>query len=460
VPDLVIRGGTLITSAGPRRGDIAIEDGLIAAIAPELPAAREEIDARNLVIFPGLIDDHVHFNEPGRADWEGAATGSRALAAGGGTLFFDMPLNSSPCTIGRQEFDQKRQALERASITDFALWGGMVPGNREALAELAGCGVVGFKAFMSDSGLADFPRADDVTLYEGMREAARLGLPVSVHAESEELTKTLARRAAAEGRTGIRDYLDSRPVLAEVEAIQRATLLAAETGAKLHIVHVSSGRGVVAAAEARSRGADVSIETCPHYLFFTEDDLLQLGAVAKCAPPLRSADVRETLWKTLLEGVVDIVASDHSPSPPGMKQGSDFFRIWGGVAGVQSTLAVLLDEGHHRRALPLTAIARLTAAEPARRFAIPGKGSVETGMDADLTLVDLNAAHSLKDENLFQKHKFTPYAARTFRGTVRRTLLRGSTIFADGSILANGGGKLVRPNLTNKAPHATIGIHT
>jgi allantoinase len=460
VPDLVIRGGTLITSAGTRRGDVAIEDGLIAAIAPELPAAREEIDARDLVIFPGLIDDHVHFNEPGRADWEGAATGSRALAAGGGTLFFDMPLNSSPCTIGRPEFDQKRQALERASITDFALWGGMVPGNREALAELADCGVVGYKAFMSDSGLADFPRADDVTLYEGMREAARLGLPVSVHAESEELTKTLARRAAAEGRTGIRDYLDSRPVLAEVEAIQRATLLAAETGAKLHIVHVSSGRGVVAAAEARSRGADVSIETCPHYLFFTEDDLLQLGAVAKCAPPLRSADVRETLWKTLLEGVVDIVASDHSPSPPAMKQGSDFFRIWGGVAGVQSTLAVLLDEGHHRRGLPLTAIARLTATEPARRFRVPGKGSVETGMDADLTLIDLNTAHSLKDENLFQKHKFTPYAARTFRGTVRRTLLRGSTIFADGRILANGGGKLVRPNLTNKAPHATIGIHT
>ncbi len=346
MPDLVIRGGTLITSAGPRRADLAMEDGLIAAIAPELPAAMEEIDARDLVIFPGLIDDHVHFNEPGRSDWEGAASGSRALAAGGGTLFFDMPLNSSPCTVGREEFEQKRKALERASITDFALWGGLVPGNREALAELAACGVVGFKAFMSDSGLPEFPRADDVTLHEGMREAARLGLPVSVHAESEEMTKTLARRAAAEGRTGIRDYLDSRPVLAEVEAIQRATLLAAETGAKLHIVHVSSGRGVLVAAEARARGVDVSIETCPHYLFFTEDDLLQLGAIAKCAPPLRTADVRESLWSSLLEGVVDIVASDHSPAPPEMKQGADFFRIWGGVAGVQSTLAVMIEEGH------------------------------------------------------------------------------------------------------------------
>jgi len=460
VPDLVIRGGTLITSMGPRRGDLAIEDGLIAAIAPELPGASEEIDARDLVIFPGLIDDHVHFNEPGRSDWEGAASGSRALAAGGGTLFFDMPLNSSPCTVGREEFEQKRKALERASITDFALWGGLVPGNREALAELAACGVVGFKAFMSDSGLPEFPRADDVTLHEGLREAARLGLPVSVHAESEEMTKTLARRAAAEGRTGIRDYLDSRPVLEEVEAIQRATLLAAETGAKLHIVHVSSGKGVVAAADARARGVDVSIETCPHYLFFTEDDLLQLGAIAKCAPPLRSADVRESLWSALLEGVVDIVASDHSPAPPEMKQGSDFFRIWGGVAGVQSTLAVLLEEGHHRRGLPLTWIARLTATEPARRFAVPGKGGIEVGMDADLTLVDLATEHVLKEESLFQKHRLTPYAGRTFRGVVRRTLLRGATIFADGHICASSRGKLIRPNLTNKAPHATTRIHT
>jgi len=459
VPDLVIRGGSLVTSAGPRRGDLAIEDGLIAAIAPELPPAREEIDARGFTIFPGVIDDHVHFNEPGRTDWEGAATGSRALAAGGGTLFFDMPLNSAPCTVGPEEFEQKRQALERASITDFALWGGIVPGNRDQIAELGACGVVGFKAFMSDSGLDEFPRADDVTLYEGMREAVRLGLPVSVHAESEELTKTLARRAVAAGRTGIRDYLESRPVLAEVEAIQRATLLAAETGAKLHIVHVSSGRGVLAAVQARSLGVDVSIETCPHYLFFTEDDLLLLGAVAKCAPPLRNAGVQETLWISVLEGAVDIIASDHSPSPPEMKQGSDFFRIWGGVAGVQSTLAVLLDQGHQQRGLPLEAIARLTAAAPARRFAIPGKGSIETGMDADLTLVDLAARHTLEEKHLFQKHRLTPYAWKTFRGTVRRTLLRGTTIFVDGKILTNSGGKLVRPNLTKKAPHATIGTH-
>ena len=228
---------------------------------------------------------HLHFNEPGRTEWEGAATGSRALAAGGGTLFFDMPLNSTPCTVDANAFDRKRTALEASSITDFALWGGLIPGNIPEMADLADRGVVGFKAFLCDSGLPEFPRADDLTLFEGLREAARLGLPVAVHAESQELTRRMDAGS-------VRDFLDSRPVIAELEAIQRATLLAREAGAKLHIVHVSSGRGVVLAAEARAQGTDVSIETCPHYLFFTEEDLERLGAVAKCAPPLRTRPSR------------------------------------------------------------------------------------------------------------------------------------------------------------------------
>ncbi|MBV9506392.1 MAG: allantoinase [Acidobacteriia bacterium] len=456
--ELVIRGGTLITPSGPRAADLAVEDGVIAAIAAELPGALTEIDARGLSVFPGLIDAHVHFNEPGRADWEGAATGSRALAAGGGTLFFDMPLNSSPCTVGPREFHEKYEALKQASVTDFAMWGGLVPGNRDVLSELAALGVVGFKAFMTDSGLDDFPRADDLTLYEGMREAARLGLPVAVHAESQELTLMLGRRTAANGRHEIRDYLDSRPVLAELEAIERATLFAFETGAKLHIVHVSSGKGVVLAAEARSRGADVSIETCPHYLCFIEDDMLQLGAVAKCAPPLRSAATQESLWTALLDGMIDIVASDHSPAPPQMKESSDFFRVWGGIAGVQSTLAALLKEGHHRRGVPLPEIARLTSGSPARRFSISRKGSIEIGMDADLTLADLDARFTLQAEDLHQKHRFSPYIGKQFRGVVRRTLVRGVTVFHDGAIIP-AHGRFVRPDLTIEATHATVRTH-
>src|SRR5579862_4854089 len=330
MPDVVIRGDAF---------DIAIEDGKIEAVAPALPGAAEEINARGLHVLPGLIDVHLHFNEPGRTEWEGAATGSRALAAGGGTLFFDMPLNSTPCTVNAAAFDQKRAALEQSSITDFALWGGLIPGNVPEMAELADRGVVGFKAFLCDSGLPEFPRADDLTLFEGLREAARLGLPVAVHAESQEITNQLAQRIGPRDRGSIQAFLASRPVIAELEAIHRATLLAREAGAKLHIVHVSSGRGVAIAAEARAQGTDVSIETCPHYLFFTEEDVERLGAIAKCTPPLRSSAEQDGLWTQLLGGAVDIVASDHSPAPPDMKTG-DFGKAWGGIAGVQSTFAV------------------------------------------------------------------------------------------------------------------------
>jgi allantoinase len=439
MPDLVVRGATVV-SAGLSQADIAIEDGKIAAIGPELSGAAEEIDARGLHAFPGLIDVHLHFNEPGRTEWEGAATGSRALAAGGGTLFFDMPLNSTPCTVNARAFDLKKAALTMSSITDFGLWGGLIPGNVSEMAELAGRGVVGFKAFLCDSGLPEFPRADDFTLFEGLREAARLGLPVAVHAESQELT-------AARYGDSVRDFLASRPVIAELEAIQRATLLAREAGAKLHIVHVSSGRGVALAAEARSQGTDVSIETCPHYLFFTEDDVERLGAVAKCAPPLRDATEQERLWAQLLGGEIDIVASDHSPALPEMKSG-DFARAWGGIAGVQSTLSVMLDRGHHCRRMTLERISSLLAAEPARRFRIAGKGAIAVGMDADLTLVNLSRSAELRPEHLKQRHTISPYLGSSFRGFAVRTIRRGETIFEAGEITARSLGRFVRPSLS------------
>jgi allantoinase len=437
---MIIRGGAIVTPEAVISADLAIEGGRIAAIAPELAGEGEEIDARGLTIFPGLIDVHVHFNEPGRTEWEGAATGSSALAAGGDTLFFDMPLNSSPCTVDAAAFDAKRAALERASYTDFALWGGIVPGNGDALPELAERGVIGFKAFMADSGLPEFPRSDDLTLYNGMRTAARLDLPVAVHAENHELV-------AARGRS-IRDYLNSRPVLAEVEAIRRAALLAGEAGAKLHIVHISSGRGVAEALEARARGIDISIETCAHYLYFTEEDMLRIGAAAKCAPPLRPIAERDALCAALLRGEIDIVASDHSPAPLSLKQDENFFRVWGGIAGVQSTLAVLLDRG-----CELQQIAAVCAATPARRFGIAGKGRLSVGNDADFTLVDLDGRYTVTADTLFQRHRLSPYVGAQLRGVVRRTVLRGETIFADGKIVGPPRGRMVRTT------HATTRFH-
>ncbi len=449
MPDAVIRGGRIVTPEGAIEADLAIEEGLFSVVGPELPACPQEIDARGLIVFPGLIDVHLHFNEPGRTEWEGIATGSRALAAGGGTLFFDMPLNSSPCTLNGGSFDLKQRAMQQSSITDFGLWGGLVPDNLNELDELAERGVIGFKAFMSDSGLPEFPRADDLTLYEGMRVAARHNLPVAVHAESEELTKALAGRIRRAGGRRVRDYLNSRPVLAELEAIQRAALLAKETGARLHIVHVSSGRGVALAAQLRASGIDLTIETCPHYLFFTEDDMEKMGAVAKCAPPLRPDAERESLWMALQQGEIDIVASDHSPSSPDLKNDPDFFRVWGGVAGVQSTLAVLLEAGYHHRGLPLQKIAKLTAASPATRFRIPHKGAIQPGFDADCTLVDLNAPFTLKADQLFTRHALSPYLGSSFRGKVRRTIRRGETIFQDGKITSSRPGRMVFPRKDN-----------
>jgi allantoinase len=444
VVDTIVRGGTLVRPDGRVKGDIRISDGRIVDVAPEMHGGGEEIDARGLHVFPGLIDMHLHFNEPGRTEWEGGETGSYALAAGGGTLFFDMPLNSTPCTITAEQVDRKRAALEASSIADFGLWGGLVPGSVDHMAAMAERGVVGFKAFMCDSGLPEFPHADDKTLRNGMREAARLGLPVAVHAENEETTRTLT--AGMTGSTA-KDFLASRPITAELDAIARAVELAGETGAKLHIVHVSTGSGVAKAAEARARGVDVSVETCPHYLFFTEEDLETLGVAAKCAPPLRHPDEHAMLWGEVLDSRVDLIASDHSPADPALKKAGDFRASWGGVAGVQSTLAVLLERGLDGRRLRFEHISALIAANPAARFRIPSKGTLVPGNDADLMLLDPARSYTLAPENLLQRHKMSPYLGFEFTGVVVRTMRRGETIFLDGKVAAETRGTFVRPHV-------------
>src|SRR5438067_8327755 len=362
--DLLVRG---------RDNDIGIREGKIVALAENLSgSAKSEIDAHDLAIFPGIIDAHVHFNEPGRTDWEGFATGSRAAAAGGTTTVFDMPLNADPPTTNRENFELKRAAAEASSLVDFGLWGGLIPGNLDELEALRDCGVVGVKAFMCNSGIGDFPQVDLATLREGMRIAAQLGLLVAVHAESEEMTSALTGAARAADKKRVRDYLDSRPIAAELEAIRRAIDLAAETGCRLHIVHVSCGSGVALVAEARARGIDVTCETCPHYLVLTENDMEQLGAIAKCAPPLRSHDEQRRLHGRLRD--ITTIGSDHSPSPPEMKERDNFFDVWGGISGCQHLLALLIDAE-----VPPDEICRLTSRDVASRFRVSAKGAIAIG---------------------------------------------------------------------------------
>ena len=451
--DVLIRGGG-IGGGEQRRVDVGVSDGLIAEIGPELAGpATEEIDAAGLHLLPGVLDAHVHMNEPGRADWEGFETGTRALAAGGATAAIDMPLNAHPPTVSGAAFDEKRRCLERSALVDVALWGGLVPGGVEAMDELADLGVVGFKAFMCSSGIDDFEGVDDLTLYEGMCRAAALGLPVAVHAESESITAGLAQRARAAGRVAMRDFIASRPAIAELQAIARAIALAQESGCSLHIVHVSTGRGVASVADARVRGVDVSCETCPHYLVLTEDDAEALGNVAKCAPPLRPREESEALWQALADGTLPMVASDHSPAPWALKSIGDAFAAWGGISGCQTMLPLLLSEGHLARGLELDLIARITSGYVARRFRLPGKGGLEPGADADLVLVDLTASEKkLAAGDLHYRHRHSPFLGRTLTAVVARTLVRGRTVFADGRIVGPPAGRLLIPTIETESP--------
>lgn len=444
--DLVLRNGTVVSENTVGLSDIAIVGGQIAAIGPGLAGrASREINARNLHIFPGVIDAHVHFNEPGRTAWEGFASGTSALAAGGTTSFFDMPLNAHPPTVDAASFDLKLAAARASSLLDFAFWGGIIPGNLDQLDELAERGVIGFKAFMSNSGIDDFPAVNDLELYEGMERAARLHKIVAVHAESEQITHALACRAIAAGRTGVRDFLASRPVLAELEAIERALLFAKETGCSLHIVHVSTARGAVLVASARARGLDVSCETCPHYLILTEEDMEALGAIAKCAPPLRPPSEQAALWGQLLAGNLPMIASDHSPAPARMKESDNFFEVWGGISGCQSLLPLLLTEAHKKRQLPLIEIVALTSTYVARRFRLPPrKGHLVVGADADLSLIDLRQQYELQAADLHYRHPHSPYLGRTLHARVVRTLLRGTTVFLNGKIVARPNGQLLK----------------
>jgi allantoinase len=437
--DLLIAGARL---AGGGKADLAIAEGLITAVGSSLDVtARERIDADGLLALPGGVDPHVHFNEPGpRSESEGFASGSSALAAGGVTTTVEMPLNASPATTTVQAFDAKLAGVAPLSRVDFGLWGGIVPGNVEQLEPLAARGVVAFKAFMSSTGVTDFIAADDLTLYEGMARVAGLGLPVAVHAENDTITRELAARAIAEGRRGVRDYLDSRPRVAETEAITRAIELATVTECPLHIVHVSTGRGAALVAEAAARGVDVTCEVTAHHLVLTEEDAERLGAVAKCAPPLRPPAETAALWEALGDGRVSFVVSDHSPAVPEDRAG-DPFSAWGGIAGCQSTLELLLTEDRLR----LPELARAFATAAARRFRLAGKGSLDVGADGDVVLVRLDAARVLQADELRYRHPITPYLGRTLTAQVRATILRGQTIYRDGRLVGDPRGRLVTP---------------
>lgn len=432
--DTIIRGARVVLRDRVEQLDIGITGEKITELSTRLTAGEATciIEAEGLTVMPGVVDIHVHFNEPGLASWEGFRSGSAALAAGGITTYVDMPLNGVPPTTRPEAWEMKKKAAADQSYVDYAFWGGLVPGNREELAPLAGLGAAGFKAFMSEPGGDGediFARADDHTLLDGMNELAKLNRVLALHAEDEGIVAELGAKSIAEGKTEPMDYIRSRPVEAEVVAVARALRYGEQTGCALHFVHISTREALDLIAEAKRRGQDVTSETCPHYLTLVDQDVVRLGAVAKCAPPLRSSSEQEQLWDALTSGLIDVIASDHSPCPPSMKQSDSFFEIWGGISGAQSTLLIMLEDGHLQRNINLPLLGRVLSLQPARRLGLESKGEIAIGKDADLVLIDWERNTTLNTEDLLYTHKQSPYVGRTFNCQIADVFCRGQRVY-------------------------------
>lgn len=435
--DLAIRGAVVVSDGAYAR-DILISGGRIAALVEAgASVARQEIDARGLLAFPGMVDAHVHFNEPGREDWEGWASGSRAAAAGGTTTVLDMPLNSIPPVLDGNSFDQKRAAAERSSFVDFGLWGGIVDADPATLRELSERGAVGVKAFLCDSGVPEFPAIHDEDLVPALRAAAEAGLIVALHCEDEALVREATARVRGTGRHDPDAWVLSRPPLVEVRAVARACAAAREAGARIHIVHLSAIEALGAIGAARDMGTDVTAETCPHYLTFDDRDLATQRASLKCAPPIRDSRNRDGLWRALLDGKIDFAASDHSPCAPRLKDSDDIFGAWGGIAGAQSLLSAVFTGAIARAAgvLDVRKVAGFVvwrlSARPAKRFGLwPRKGAIAQGSDADVVLFDPDREWTLEAARSHTRG-VDPYVGRSFRGKVVRTLVGGRTVYKE-----------------------------
>lgn len=430
--DLIIKNGKVVFRDGVRQVDIGVKNEKISCIAEEITEeAKEVIDASGQYVMPGMVDTHVHISEPGRTEWEGFETGSKAMAAGGVTSYVEMPLNALPATINKEALDLKLEAAINQNYVDYGFYGGLVPENLDKLKEMADAGVLAFKCFLSDitSNIPDdFTNVDDYTMYKGMQKIAELGGILCIHAENPSVTSKLTEEMIREGRTSPADYVDSRPIFTEVEAVQRAILFAKETGCKLHLVHISTSDAIQVIQKAKNEGVDVTVETCPHYLALTSEDLEEIGPRAKCQPPLRRAKDQAKLWDELMNGNIDWITSDHSPCTEDLKQGN-VFEAWGGISGIQNNVDLMFDLAVKQRGLAVEKFVDLIAYNPAERFNLPTKGEIAVTKDADIILVDPNQSYVLRREDLYYKNKHSAYEGRKIDCRVTKTIVRGHVVF-------------------------------
>lgn len=430
--DLVIRNGYVVTENGAFYWDIAIKDGKISEIVDTGTRTLEgnkEVDAKGMTIMPGLIDEHTHFDDPGTEN-EGFTTGSYSLAASGVTTVYDHPIASNPPIKDANAYKLKEEAAKEKCLIDYGLVGGVAADNEEEILKMDQLGAVAFKGFASDNTGSKILRyLDDVSLLKMMAVVAKLNKVLLVHAENEAICSYLTEKNIAEGKTTFMDYEMQRPIESEIEQVRRLITYSKITNCKVHIVHASSKKVVDLVTEAKKEGVDITVETCPHYLMLTVNDFASLNG-AKCCPPFRKAEELDPLWECVRNHEIDTIGSDHSSMPLANGQ-------FGGLSGGQSTLPVLLEEGYHKRNIPLETIVSITSTNSAKRFGLyPKKGTIAVGSDADLAFVNLNEEFTLTKDKLFDRQKHSQYLGRTFHGKVKKTYRRGELIFENDEIVA------------------------
>jgi allantoinase len=442
VSEFLLRSRRVVRPEGVGPAALRILGGRIAeVIAGNAGAAVADVpvtDVGDSVVMPGLVDTHVHVNEPGRAEWEGFATATRAAAAGGVTTLLDMPLNSRPPTTSREAFHAKVEAAAGRISVDVGFWGGLVGDNGGELLPLSAAGVFGFKAFLSPSGVPEFPEVSEEVLRGAM---ARLGnIRLLVHAEWPPHLRPWQgepRRHAG--------HLAARPRAAENEAIVRVVRLCRETRTPVHILHLSSAEALETIGRAKAEGLPVTAETCPHYLFFAAEEIADGATEFKCAPPIRERENRERLWAALGEGVLDMIVSDHSPSPPELKhrESGDFARAWGGISSLGLTLSAAWTAASGRGFTPGD-LSRWMCAAPAKFAGLAhGKGTIAAGKYADLVVWNPEASWTVDPARLHTRHPLTPYAGRELKGVVEATYLKGEKIYAGGEFLSRARGEIL-----------------
>jgi allantoinase len=446
---VIVRGRRVVLPEGVRPAAIHIHEGRIVRISEDDEPSRDDevYDAGALVVSPGIVDTHVHVNEPGRTEWEGFDSATRAAAAGGVTTLVDMPLNSIPATTTAKALDAKRAAASGQCHVDVAFWGGVVPGNGGSIDALIDSGVRGFKCFLVPSGVDEFPLVDEETLRNVLPTIARRRVPLLVHAELPAYISNLPdgpSRAYA-------PYLASRPPRAEAEAVRLMIRLAAEHDADVHIVHVACAEVIDEIVAAKAAGIRITAETCPHYLTFTSDEIAEGATEFKCAPPIREPCHRDALWRGLETGALDLIATDHSPAPLGLKTSGDFASAWGGIASLELSLAAVWTALSRRRAthggsvdVAIEQVSRWMSENPARLAGLAAtKGRIAVGADADLCAWDPDAERVVDPRGLQQRHKLTPYAGRRLRGTVCTTFVRGRRVWDGGRLTGEPIGQLL-----------------